>query len=69
MHLTSNITAKNSTGEQVWAVTKYGYRSRHNYSLPPGRGRRLSWIRGCPPKTPRRTRCLVPALRGLGLKV
>jgi hypothetical protein len=32
MRLTSNITARNSTGEQVWAVTKYGYRSRHNYS-------------------------------------
>ena len=33
MRLTSNIMAKNSTGEQVWAVTKYGYRSRHNRTI------------------------------------
>jgi hypothetical protein len=33
MPLSSNITTRNSTGEQVWAVSKYGYRSRHNYAL------------------------------------
>ena len=30
MRLTLNITVRNSTGGQVWAASKYGYRSRHN---------------------------------------
>src|SRR5580693_10583350 len=29
----SNITTKNLTDEQVWAATKYGYQSRHNFAL------------------------------------
>ena len=32
MRLTSNITARNSTGEQAWAVTKSGYRSRLSFA-------------------------------------
>src|ERR1700734_304168 len=33
MRLTSNITARNSTDEPAWAVTKSGYRSRLNFAL------------------------------------
>jgi AraC family transcriptional regulator len=32
MRLISNITARNSTGEPAWAVTKSGYRSRLNFA-------------------------------------
>jgi hypothetical protein len=28
----SNITTRNSTGRQVWAVSKYGYRSRPSFA-------------------------------------
>ena len=43
MRLTSNITARNSTAEPAWAVTKSGYRSRPNFALL-GTPRPTDWV-------------------------